>query len=46
MTISGLSPGPLFVKGVAADANANALDKALEGLVLFLENTTEQQASR
>jgi hypothetical protein len=45
MTISGLSPGPLFVKGVA-DANANALDKALEGLVLFLENTTEQQASR
>ena len=33
------------MKGVC-DANANALDKALDALLLFLQNTTEAQAAR
>lgn len=37
--------GPIFVKGVA-DSNPNAVDKCLDALLAFLQNTNEAQASR
>ena len=37
--------GPIFVKGVI-DANPNAMDKCLEALLAFLQNTSESQAAR
>lgn len=44
--VSDLSlAGPIFVKGVA-DANPNAVDKCLDALLVFLQNTNEAQASR
>ena len=40
-----ISAGPIFVKGVS-DANPNAVDKCLDALLAFLQNTNEAQASR